>query len=182
MKYQNIKHLLCKWIGKSSLFNSALYSPNHNTAGAIFSHVQCISISGCTEEGCRSNFKFIVSLLKKKPNQQQKKKPTKKEPWKSRSGYRNLFHNSVYQAVCWLTRVAAPVTSFSAEISQEKCKSNQHMFAFHLSLSSGNKIQIVSGAMKGTFWYYFQVFLSRQRGATTCISVEHIQPPSTFAS
>lgn len=81
-----------------------------------------------------------------------------------------------------LTRVAAPVTSFSAEISQEKCKSNQHMFAFHLSLSSRNKIQIVSGAMKGTFWYYFQVFLSRQKKVTTCISVEHIQPPSMLTS
>lgn len=136
MKYQNIKHLLRKWIGKSPLFHSAQCCPNHSAAGAMFS-----AYLGARSKAVHQMSSFSISFSKTRQN----------NPRKSRSGCRNLFHNCLYQPVHRPTRGAAPVTSFSAEISQEKCKSDQHVFAFHLSLSSGNKIQIISGATERTF-------------------------------
>lgn len=37
------------------------------------------------------------------------------------------------------------------------------LFHFHLSLSSGDTIQIVSGPTKSTFWYYFQLFVLTEK-------------------
>lgn len=89
MKYQNMKHLLRKCIGESSLFNSALYRPNRSTVEPYFHTYDASAYLGAQRKAVHQMSSSLYSFFfKAKQN----------KPCKSRAGYRNVFHYRVSQA------------------------------------------------------------------------------------